>query len=340
MAVLLTHAAQLSDLAFQGALAGYVTALACHAAEFAAHRTAAPVATHPRAAAGRQPGRAGVALLTWDGDHTAGSPAAESAAGSAEPGWGERLGRAAGLVTAIGFALNVVSLIFRGLAVHRPPWGNMYEFASLICAAAVGTWLIAVNRARVRRAGLFVMLPIAILAFLAGTVLYTPAETLVPALQSYWLVIHVLAVAISSGVLMLSGIASLMYVLRSRYDRRHAESGDDDRSPLAKLPTLDSLDRLAYRTAIVGFPLFTFAVVAGAFWAEAAWGRYWGWDPKETTALLTWILYAGYLHARATSGWRGNRAAWISILGLASIMFNLFFVNMVISGLHSYAGLN
>ena len=106
------------------------------------------------------------------------------------------------------------------------------------------------------------------------------------------------------------------------------------------MPSPDTLDRIAYRTAIVAFPVYTFAVLAGAMWAEAAWGRYWGWDPKETTAFITWIIYAGYLHARATAGWRGRRAAWIPLLGLAAILFNLFFVNMVVSGLHSYAGLN
>ena len=101
-----------------------------------------------------------------------------------------------------------------------------------------------------------------------------------------------------------------------------------------------TLDRIAYRTAIVAFPVYTFAVIAGAMWAEVAWGRYWGWDPKETCAFITWVIYASYLHARSTAGWRGRRAAWISVVGFVSIMFNLFFVNMVVSGLHSYAGLN
>jgi cytochrome c-type biogenesis protein CcsB len=101
-----------------------------------------------------------------------------------------------------------------------------------------------------------------------------------------------------------------------------------------------ALDRVAYRTAVLAFPVYTFAVVTGALWAEVAWGRYWNWDPKETCAFITWVIYAGYLHARSTAGWRGVRAAWISVLGLASIAFNLFFVNIVIPGLHSYAGLN
>ncbi len=337
VAVVWQLASRVSDLTFEGALAGYVTALACHAVEFASRRAVpsaeVSAAVPANAAAGA------VALLTRQGEDPADAGQDEAPGSAARPGWGERFGKAAVLVAGIGFTMNVLSLITRGMAAHRAPWGNMYEIVSLMCAVAAGAWLVAVNRAKVRRIGLFVMFPIAVLSFVAGTVLYTPAGSLVPALQSYWLVVHVLAVAISSGMLMLCGVASAMYIVRTRYDLRRGR-GAGARSLLARLPSPDVLDRIAYRTAIVAFPLFTFAVVAGALWAEAAWGRYWGWDPKETTALITWILYAGYLHARATSGWRGSRAAWISILGFASIMFNLFVVNMVVSGLHSYAGLN
>jgi len=208
----------------------------------------------------------------------------------------------------------------------------------------------------------FVMLPVVILACVAGTVLYVPAAPVVPALNSYWKWIHVTTVALSSSVLMVSGAASVLYLLRGRYERRlpagavvtastgagPAGSGSPQSagapgaagSLSARLPSLPTLDRIAYRTAIVAFPVYTFAVMAGALWAEVAWGRYWGWDPKETCAFVTWVIYAAYLHARSTAGWRGRRAAWISVVGFASIMFNLFFVNMVVSGLHSYAGLN
>lgn len=330
--------ARISDFTFEGALAGYVTALACHAAELATRH--APRASTAAAAATTRARTAGaVAVITGDGGPDATDRDGRFAPDPAGAGWGERLGRAAIMVTAVGFAMNVVSIVMRGLAAHRAPWGNMYEIASLICAIAAGAWLLVARRAGARHMGLFVVFPIAVLSFVGGTVLYTPAGTLVPVLQSYWLVVHVLLVALSSGVLMLSGAASVMFIIRSRYERRVLDVADD-RSFVARLPETATLDRIAYRTAIIGFPLFTFAVVAGALWAEASWGRYWGWDPKETTALVTWVLYAGYLHARATSGWRGSRAAWISILGFASIMFNLFFVNMVVSGLHSYAGLN
>jgi cytochrome c-type biogenesis protein CcsB len=179
----------------------------------------------------------------------------------------------------------------------------------------------------------------------------------VPALNSYWKWIHVTTVSLSSSVLMVSGAASLLYLLRGSYDRQQAAllstgavspaspadragRGGTRGSMLGRLPSAATLDRIAYRTAIVAFPVYTFAVIAGAMWAEVAWGRYWGWDPKETCAFITWVIYASYLHARSTAGWRGRRAAWISVVGFASIMFNLFFVNMVVSGLHSYAGLN
>ena len=177
---------------------------------------------------------------------------------------------------------------------------------------------------------MFVMLPVVILLFVAGTVLYVPAAPVVPALNSYWKWIHVTTVALSSSVLMVSGAASVLYLLRGRLDReraalvaqdparwrRHDRDGagaaSQGSTAVGRLPSMATLDRIAYRTAIVGVPGYTFAVIAGAMWAEVAWGRYWGWDPKETCAFITWVIYAAYLHARSTAGWRGRRAAWIS----------------------------
>jgi cytochrome c-type biogenesis protein CcsB len=190
------------------------------------------------------------------------------------------------------------------------------------------------RRFAIRRLGAFVLIPVFILMFLGGTVLYTQAEPVQPALQSYWLVVHVTVVSTAAGVLLVPGVASVLYLIRGAYDRnsaRFARLGP-------KLPTTVTLDRLAYRTTIFGFPLFTFGVICGAIWAESAWGRFWGWDPKETTAFVAWVVYAAYLHSRATAGWRGNRAAAINILGFAVMIFNLFFINLVTTGLHSYAG--
>ncbi|MGH3600745.1 MAG: cytochrome c biogenesis protein CcsA, partial [Pseudonocardiaceae bacterium] len=164
--------------------------------------------------------------------------------------------------------------------------------------------------------------------FLGGTVLYAQAEPLIPALNSYWITIHVSAAITATGVLLVSGVASVLYLL---------SVGDHSRFA-ARLPASAALDRLAYRTAVMALPIWTFAIITGAIWAEAAWGRYWGWDPKETCALVAWVVYAGYLHARATAGWRGSRSAWINVVGFGVMLFNLFFVNIVVAGLHSYAG--
>jgi cytochrome c-type biogenesis protein CcsB len=246
----------------------------------------------------------------------------------------ERLGRMGVALTVLGALLHLASIVLRGLAVHRWPLGNMYEFMSFVCLIAVGVWLLLLRRFQIRRLGAFVLIPVFILMFLGGTVLYTQAEPVQPALQSYWLVIHVTVVSTACGVLLVPGVASVMYLIRGAYDR----NPDRFRRFGAKLPSTTTLDRLAYRTTIFGFPLFTFGVICGAIWAESAWGRFWGWDPKETTAFVAWVVYAAYLHSRATAGWRGNRAAIINILGFAVMIFNLFFVNLVTTGLHSYAG--
>jgi len=246
----------------------------------------------------------------------------------------ERLGRMAVALTVLGALIHLASIVLRGFATHRWPLGNMYEFMSFVCLIAVIAWLIMLRRFAIRRLGAFVLIPVFILMFLGGTVLYTQAEPVQPALQSYWLVVHVTVVSTACGILLVPGVASVLYLFRTAYDR------DDTRFTkfAPKLPAADTLDRLAYRTTIFGFPLFTFGVICGAIWAESAWGRFWGWDPKETTAFIAWVVYAAYLHSRATAGWRGGKAAFINILGFAVMIFNLFFINLVTTGLHSYAG--
>ncbi len=353
--------AHLSDLAFEAALAGYVMALVCLGIEFAARRTIEPTPAEAASVSLRGTRHGGTTVLDRSG---------RPAIGRIEPDsrplapWGVRFGRAGVVVTLIGFAAHLLSIVTRGLAAGRVPWGNMYEFTAMICAAAVAGFLVVLVRTGARTVGFFVLIPVVILMYVAQSALYAAAGTLVPALHSYWLVIHVLAISLSSGVLLLSGVASLLYLMRHRYERRlaaeqnwaaeHQAAGSTggeaggyrptalvaQRSRLAGLPSLAALDRLAYRSAIVAFPVFTFAVIAGAMWAEVAWGRYWGWDPKETCAFITWVIYACYLHARSTAGWRGVRSAWISVLGAVSMFFNLFVINIVVSGLHSYAGLN
>ena len=195
----------------------------------------------------------------------------------------------------------------------------------------------------VRHLGGFILLPVILMMFLAGTVLYSKAQPLVPALQSYWLAIHVTVVSIAEGALMTSAVLTVLFLVRDRYERVSATPGGKLGRISRfgeKLPASETLDKVAYRVVAFSFPLYTVAIICGAIWAEAAWGRYWGWDPKETWAFIVWVVYAGYLHARATAGWKGRAAAWINLLGFGSITFNFLIVNMVVSGLHSYAGLS
>jgi cytochrome c-type biogenesis protein CcsB len=326
----------LSDLAFEGAMAGYLVALVCHAIEAASRRARQPLKQAAMAGAAGSNAMAGAA-----GSDSITGGAGEQRHTGGPSGIADRIGRAAVIVTVVGFAFHVASLVLRGFAAHRPPWGNMYEFTLMITGTAVATWLVVLWRNHAARPmGMYVMTPIAVLVFLAGTVLYTQSAPVVPILNTYWLNIHVVAISLSSGVLMLSGLASAAYLARLRFDARVAAGALTGSRAETRLPSADKLDRIAYRSAITAFPFFTFAIIAGALWAEVAWGKYWSWDPKEVVALASWVVYAGYLHARATAGWRGKPAAWISVTGLGTIIFNLFFVNMVVSGLHSYAGLN
>jgi cytochrome c-type biogenesis protein CcsB len=252
----------------------------------------------------------------------------------------ERLGRTGLALVMLALTLHIGSIVLRGIATGRPPWGNMYEFVSVTCAAGILAGLIVLRSEQLRTLWLFVLVPTLILLFIAGTVLYANAAPVVPALQSYWLPVHVSVVSLGSGVFLISGAASTLFLIRIRYPNNNAVPDSRVGRIVARLPSAHSLDVLAYKTTIFAFPLFGIGVILGAIWAEAAWGRFWGWDPKETVSFIAWIIYAAYLHARATSGWRDTRAAWINIAGFVAMLFNLFIINMVVSGLHSYAGLN
>jgi cytochrome c-type biogenesis protein CcsB len=265
---------------------------------------------------------------------------------------GNRLARRYGILgvvaTVIGWACQLGSVISRGFAAHRVPWGNMYEFSSMITLIAVTTFLVLMTRANVRWLGVFVMVPAVLYLGFASTVLYVAAGPLVPALNSYWLKIHVVAAILSSGIFMVSAVTTALYLVKDRWENQLAAVAAGTAKPSAairkrggimmKLPPAASLDRMSYRVIAFAFPIWTFAIIAGAIWAEAAWGRYWGWDPKETWSFITWVIYAAYLHARSTAGWKGRRAAAISLLGFTALFVDYYLVNLVISGLHSYAG--
>ncbi len=250
---------------------------------------------------------------------------------------GERVGRAGLALVYLGIALLLACIVLRGAATLRPPWGNMYEFINLTCFSGLVAAAVALRRPQHRSLWVFVLLPVLILLTVSGRWLYATAAPVMPALQSYWLPIHVSVVSIGSGVFLVAGVASILFLIRSS-----RLSDPDAPGALARmvrrLPDAQTLDRIAYRSTIFAFPVFGFGVIFGAIWAEGAWGRYWGWDPKETVSFVAWVVYAAYLHARSTAGWRDYKAAWINVVGFAAMIFNLFFVNLVTVGLHSYAG--
>ncbi|MEY2965902.1 MAG: putative cytochrome c biosis protein ResC [Actinomycetota bacterium] len=249
-------------------------------------------------------------------------------------GPGRRAGNIAMALTWLATGLLLVGLVLRGLWAGRVPWGNMYEFSLTWTFGILAVFLVVSLRRDIRWLGLPVIFLSILSLGLAVTVLYTEAAQLVPALRSWWLIIHVAAAVICGGAFSVAAAISALYLWRERAERKGHVTGI-----VAALPDASRLDTLAYRILAFAFPLWTFAVISGAIWAEYAWGRYWGWDPKETWAFITWVIYAGYLHARSTAGWRGRRAAYISLLGFVSFLINYFGVNIFVNSLHSYAGL-
>jgi cytochrome c-type biogenesis protein CcsB len=360
------HLAHISDVLLTYAVFAYATAMLGYAAEFAASRRAGARSTDD-AAADRGARRS------------------------------RQLGNAAVLLTLAGWGLHIGAVITRGAAVHRVPWGNMYEFSMMVTLVAVTVYLFLLAQPRlravaavalrrpaassstgngtgvrqpIRHLGAFVMVPVVLYLGLAGTVLYAAPGPLVPALNSYWIKIHVVAAITATGAFLVSGVVTVLYLLKARFERglpplsvtltswlksagrrparvslgpgtaAAVELGAARGGLMRSLPAAAVLDRLAYRIITFAFPIWTFAIIAGAIWAEQAWSRYWGWDPKETWSFITWLGYAAYLHARATGGWKGPRAAMLSLLAFACLMVDFYVVNTVITGLHSYAGIS
>jgi cytochrome c-type biogenesis protein CcsB len=288
-----------------------------------------------------------------------------------EPIW--RISRA---IAFVGLGAGVVSIVARGFAANRVPWGNMYEYSVLLATLVVAGYLVIVEGMfHARTLGGFALMFSVLTMAVAVSFLYVGPGPLVPALNSYWIKIHVQAAIWGSSLFALGGIVTLLYLWQDRRQRRQvaalrthepppimggavdapvdasAGSGapadlDPDVDGLtpssatlrrSRLPSAQTLDRAAYRIIAFAFPIWTFAVIAGAIWAQEAWGRYWGWDPKETWSFITWVIFAGYLHARATSGWKGRRAAVIAVVGFGSLLITYYAVNLWIVGLHSYA---
>ena len=256
-------------------------------------------------------------------------------------GAGRRAGNIGMSLTWLGTAFTGLALVLRGLSAQRLPWGNMYEFSLAVGFSVLLAYSVLSLRRDLRWLGLFIVIPVLLDLGLAITVLYTESAQLVPALNSYWLAIHVTAAIVCMGSFTVGAALSALFLIAERAESRVAAGAGAGRigALAARLPAADRLDLMAYRIHAFMFPLWTFAVIAGAIWAEAAWGRYWGWDRKEMWAFITWVIYAAYLHARATVGWRGRKAAYLALAGFGAIMINYFVVNMFATGLHSYSGL-
>jgi cytochrome c-type biogenesis protein CcsB len=249
----------------------------------------------------------------------------------------DRTEKAARVATAL-MALGTIALFFgviaRGLSNGHVPWGNMYEFSITGALTFVSAYLVALRKYDLRWLGLLISFSVLLTLGTAITLLYRDSTPLVPALKSTWLVIHVIAAIISGGIFLLANVVAGAYLYLE-----NAESKGGRPAWAHRVPQLDVLDQLSYRLVAFVFPLWTFSVIAGAIWAEAAWGRYWGWDPKETWAFITWVAYAAYLHARVTVGWRGKRAAWLCIFAGSTFLFNYVYINIWGTGKHVYSGL-
>ncbi|MEV7662962.1 c-type cytochrome biogenesis protein CcsB [Paenarthrobacter sp. NPDC089316] len=247
--------------------------------------------------------------------------------------------RVAVALTVLGVLIHGAGVVTRALGAGRVPWGNMYEFLTTGAFVAVAVFLVTLIRRDLRFLGTFV-LGLAIIMLVAASVsFWTPVGHLVPALQSYWLIIHVSIAVLSSALFTLTFAMSVLQLLQSYRQKNLAAGRKDNLAFMRVVPNALSLENLSYRINAIAFIGWTFTLMFGAIWAEKAWGRFWGWDPKEVWTFVIWVVYAGYLHARATRGWTGTRAAWLSIVGYACVIINFTLVNTVFNGLHSYSGL-
>lgn len=245
-------------------------------------------------------------------------------------------------LTVLGFLFHVAADITRGIAAGRVPWSNMYEFALTGTMLIVAVYLAVLLKYDLRFLGTFITGLVAML--LGGTAIwfYTVVVPLSDPLKSVWLVIHVFVASLATALFALAFALSVVQLLQARRERLVTAESPAKTGPrfLRTLPSADALESLAYRFAIIGFIFWTFTLIAGSIWANDAWGRYWGFDTKEVWTFVIWVLYAGYIHARATRGWRGTRSAWLSIVGFSAVMFNFTIVNMFFKGLHVYSGLS
>lgn len=349
---------QLSTVFIYVAMGFYAAAFIAFALDLArrsARATAAEAAAVPSAVARRAEVAApvGIAATTIAADDRAPSaPVSSSALGRISSSISSRLEQdlhsdtvssvsmrwAFGLTIA-GWLAHLVATVLRGIAADRVPWANMWEFSMTGTLVIIGVFLLTNLKWSIAYLGTFIVGLVLVLQGIALLRYYAPVGPLQPALQSYWLVIHIIVAVLGTAFFALGFALSGLQLLQSRRERQIEESRPQQFRFLATLPGSMALENLAYRINIVGFIAWTFTLIAGAVWAEKAWGRYWGWDTKEVWTFIIWVIYAGYIHARATRGWRGSRSAWLAIIGFAAVLFNFGIVNVFFHGLHAYSGL-
>ncbi|WP_043496778.1 c-type cytochrome biogenesis protein CcsB [Georgenia sp. SUBG003] len=320
----MTDIGQLSTLLIYGAMAAYAVALVSFAVDLSGLRDGGPE--------GRRRKAVGIAMST----------------------------------TWVGAALHLAGVVTRAIAAGRVPWANMYEFSTLFSLVAILVFLGLTRTRDLRFLGTFVVGLTLLMLGIAVSVLYVRADGVQPALDSYWLIIHVSIATIATGVLAIGAVLSVVQLVQERSELRRVRASTEVSEPalvgatggatgggspaagamtgrwsklMESAPTSAEFERLAFRLNAVGFMLWTFTIIAGAIWAEHAWGRPWGWDPKETWSFVIWVVYAAYLHARSTRGWEGRRAAYLSIFGFVCVLANYFVVNLVFNSLHSYSGI-
>ncbi|MFC5382523.1 c-type cytochrome biogenesis protein CcsB [Aquipuribacter nitratireducens] len=320
-----------SDAATYSAMAVYAGSLVAYAVDLAGSRRVSRVRER-RGAEVREAVPAGAPTVPSDvsGAGTGGDTTAGPAV---------RRGRAGGIGTSLfvlATLLHLVAVVARGVAVSRVPWSDAYEFALSGSLAVSLVYLVLLRTGGWRWLGSFVVFPVLLTLMVATSFFYTEASALSPALQSSWLVVHVSIAFVASALFTIGFSLAVVQLAQHRQEAAVAAGATPGRF-LAHVPSARRLEQTSFQLHAVGFVLWTFTVVGGAIWAAEAWGRYWGWDPKEVWSLVIWVVYAAYLHARSTAGWAGTRSAWIAVLGFACLLFNFFGVNYLFVGNHSYA---
>ena len=310
------------------AMGVYLFAFIAFTLDLAKRSSESPAAVAVAAPAARVVGQLSSASNTTLLERAATPPAAPTRTSS-------RFERVAFALTVLAWLLHVGGTVLRGIAAHRVPWANMFEFSLTASAIIVGVFILVQFWQNLKFLGAYITgFALIVLGF--GTVgFYVNVVPLPPALQSYWLIIHVFVATLGTAFFAIGAGLSIAQLIQSRREANKIGG----LKFLATFPDAVKLENLAYRVIVVGFVFWTFTLMAGAIWAEHAWGRYWGWDTKEVWTFIIWTIFAGYIHARATRGWRGSRSSWLAIIGFAAVMFNFTIVNLFFKGLHAYSGL-